>query len=260
MKRPALMGIVNVTPDSFSGDGKMARAAVHQAQMLANSGADILDLGAESTRPGAMAITAEEEWARLEPVLHGIIDHAWRARVRLSVDTRYAETAARALDLGVDIINDVGGLADTAMLEILEEHDNDVVVMHALDVPVNPAHTLPEGCDVVAEILAWKARVTERARGHGIATHRLIYDPGIGFGKTPAQSLALIAAAATFKQSGGRWLYGHSRKSFLTTMTDAPPAQRDAATRAVSQQLAAAGVDYLRVHDVVGHAALFEQV
>lgn len=256
MKRPAIMGIVNVTPDSFSGDGALADEAIRHAQSLMVDGADILDIGAESTRPNATPLTPDEEWARLEPVLMGIAARDWRDAVRISVDTRHPQTAARALELGVQFINDVSGLRDTMMLEILEGHECDVMVMHALDVPVNPANTLPPDCDVVAEILAWKAYITSHAEAHGIAKERLIYDPGIGFGKTAEQSLALVISADKLVKSGGRWLFGHSRKSFLKLVTDAPAEARDEATLKFSAQLAEAGVDYLRVHNVARHVAL----
>ncbi len=258
MNRPALIGILNITPDSFSGDGALAEAAVAHARALTEDGADILDLGAESTRPGATLLLPEEEWARLEPVLSAITRELWRDRVRLSVDTRHAQTAARALNLGVNIINDVSGLTDPAMLEALAEHECDIVVMHALSVPADPAITLPWDADVIAELLRWKETVTANAAAQGIGRHRLIYDPGIGFGKSAEQSLALIERAGELTASGGRWLYGHSRKSFMKLMTDAPPEARDELTQKFSRQLAEAGVDYLRVHDVAGHVRMFD--
>lgn len=257
MKRPALMGIVNVTPDSFSGDGRLALAAVEHARALCEAGADIIDFGAESTRPGATALTADEEWARLGPVLEGMIAHPWRARVRLSVDTRHAQTASRALGLGVEIINDVGGLSDPAMVELLAEHECDVVVMHALGVPADPARTIAEDEDVLEVVRLWKHEVTQFVVSRGIAPERLIYDPGIGFGKTATQSLALMLSAGKLVDTGGRWLFGHSRKSFLKLFTDEDAAARDGLTLAFSAQLAEAGVEYLRVHAVARHAALF---
>jgi dihydropteroate synthase len=256
MKRPAIMGIVNVTPDSFSGDGVLAEAAIRHAHALMEKGADILDIGAESTRPNATPLSADEEWARLGPVLEGIVAQRWRMRLRLSVDTRHAQTAARALAMGVDIINDVSGLADPAMAEILAEHACDIVVMHALSIPANPLLTLPEDCDIVAEILAWKNHIASHATLRGIGAERLIYDPGIGFGKTAQQSLTLVQSADILTKTGGRWLFGHSRKSFLKLVTDAPADARDEATLAFSAQLAEAGVDYLRVHNVARHVAL----
>ncbi len=258
MNRPTIMGIVNVTPDSFSADGKLADAAIAHARLLMGAGADILDIGAESTRPNAKPIMDDEEWARLEPVLRGIIEESWRPRVRISIDTRHAQTAARALAMGIEIINDVGGLRDDVMLEVLEEHDCDIVVMHALGIPADPKVTLPDSVDVVAEILSWKAAVTAHASARGVPSHRLIYDAGIGFGKTAEQSLALVQRAAELKHSGGRWLYGHSRKSFMKLLTDAPAEARDGLTLQFSEQLARDGIDYLRVHDVIGHVNRFD--
>lgn len=260
MKRPALVGIVNVTPDSFSGDGVSAHDAVAHAKQLVIDGADIIDIGAESTRPKATLLTAEEEWARLAPVLAEITVADWRARVRISIDTRHAQTAARALDLGVEMINDVSGLAYNAMAELLSEHDGDVIVMHALSIPADVSKTLPHDCDVVAELLAWKHTITNHAAARGIAAQRLIYDVGIGFGKTAVQSLALVLAAEKFQQNGGRWLFGHSRKSFMKLFTHEDAAGRDDITLAFSAQLAAANVDYLRVHNVSRHAELFDKL
>jgi dihydropteroate synthase len=260
MKRPAIMGIVNVTPDSFSGDGVLADAAISHAHRLVQDGADILDIGAESTRPGASALNAADEWARLQSVLTGIVAQRWRSQVRLSVDTRHAQTAMHALELGVDMINDVSGLNDPAMLDALAPHTCDIVVMHALSIPADRAVTLPPNCDVVAEILAWKHALISRAAALGIARERLIYDAGIGFGKTAPQSLALMLSAQALHQSGGRWLMGHSRKSFLTMFDAASADQRDALTLAFSAQLAYANMDYVRVHAVAAHRLLFDTI
>lgn len=260
MNRPALMGIVNITPDSFSGDGKLHEQAAQYALQLVADGADIIDFGAESTRPGAQMITDEQEWARLGPTLEAVLKKDIRTRARISIDTYHAQTASRALDLGANIINDVSGLDDIAMMDILSEVDCDIVVMHSLGVPANAVVTLPPDCDVVAQILEWKFAVTQKAIGRGVAKERLIYDPGIGFGKTAEQSLALIKAAATLKASGGRWLYGHSRKSFMKHLGAVEMAARDAMTLEFSEQLAEVGIDYLRVHDVAAHDALFRRL
>jgi dihydropteroate synthase len=260
MKRPAIMGILNVTPDSFSGDGQLGAAAVAAAERLVAEGVDVLDIGAESTRPNALALDADAEWARLQPVLTALAQQPWRGRVRISVDTRHAATAARALALGVDMINDVTGLADPAMLAVLQALACDVVVMHALTVPVDPAVTLPADCDVVQEILQWKAAITARASAAALDPSRLVYDPGIGFGKSARQSLALMLGASRLVGSGGRWLFGHSRKSFLKLFTDADAAQRDDLTLAWSAQLAGAGVHLLRVHAVRRHVELFKRL
>ncbi len=260
MKRPQLVGIVNVTPDSFSGDGVSANEAIAHAKQHMIDGADIIDIGAESTRPNATPMTADHEWERLLPVLSGIMTVDWRDRVRLSIDTRHAQTAARALAMGVDIINDVGGLTDAAMCKVIAAHACAVIVMHSLTIPADRAITLPEDCDVIAELLIWKARITAHASTHGIVAERLIYDVGIGFGKTAPQSLALIVAADRFQHSGGRWLFGHSRKSFMKLFGVDEAAARDDLTLAFSAQLAAAGIDYLRVHNVARHTSMFEQL
>ena len=260
MNTPLLMGILNLTPDSFSGDGVQGAAALDAAERMVSQGVDILDLGAESTRPRGQALAPDDEWQRLQPVLAALATRVWRARVQLSVDTRHAQTAARALALGVDIINDVSGLADPRMQAVLQPSACDVVVMHALSLPVDPAHTLPADCDVVAEILRWKDEVSLRARHAGIDPARLLHDPGIGFGKTALQSLALMHAAPRLVASGGRWLFGHSRKSFLRLFTGADAAQRDDLTLALSARLAADGVHVIRVHEVARHAELLARL
>ena len=260
MRRPALMGIVNITPDSFSGDGQLPAQAVQRALELVEQGADIIDFGAESTRPGASPLTADEEWSRLGPVLEWVSAKDIRTRARISIDSYHAPTVARALYSGIDIVNDVSGLDDTAMMDILSEVDCDVVVMHSLGVPADGAVTLPAECDVLAEVLTWKTAVTHKAAGRGVTKERLIYDPGIGFGKTAEQSLVLMNAAAQLKASGGRWLYGHSRKSFMKIVGAEEMPARDAMTLQFSAQLAEAKIDYLRVHDVLAHTAMFERL
>jgi dihydropteroate synthase/2-amino-4-hydroxy-6-hydroxymethyldihydropteridine diphosphokinase len=247
--RTEIMGILNITPDSFSDGGKMDLVSVLAAfESLVKDGADIIDIGAESTRPGATPLTADEEWVRLEAPLRAIFQHPFRARVTLSLDTRHATTAARALEMGIDIINDVSGLRDPAMRILLRDALCDVVVMHSLTIPADKTITLPENTDPVMALLAWKSALETC----GIPPERLIYDPGIGFGKTAPQSRALIDRAGELSASGGRWLFGHSRKSFL----EMPMEKRDAATVALSRQLAAQGIAILRVHDVKGHQSL----
>ena len=260
LHRPALMGIVNITPDSFSDGGRFGAEAFAHAAQLVRDGADILDLGAESTRPGAQAIGAEEEWARLEPVLMQVMDAPWRWDIRVSVDTRHYQTAERALALGVDIINDQGGLGDSTMRALLSEHACDVVVMHALSLPANPKVTWPVDADVIGLLLDWKKEVLERAAQVALAPERMIFDAGIGFGKTAIHSVDIILRANRLIENGGRWLFGQSRKSFLTLLSDVPPVDRDPLTQAFSVQLAMQDVPYLRVHDVAGHRALFDRL
>jgi dihydropteroate synthase len=258
--RPLIMGILNVTPDSFSGDGQHEHAPVQAAARLAAAGAQIIDIGAESTRPNATPLTAEAEWARLAPVLTAVLRQPWRSHVQLSIDTRHAATAERSLALGVDVINDVTALASPRLLQVLGSQHCDVAVMHALSLPVDPQLTLPDDCDVVQEMLRWKTLMAARAEAHGIAAERLVFDPGIGFGKSAEQSLALMMRAPELIASGGRWLFGHSRKSFMKLFTSAEAQARDDMTLAFSAQLAHAGVHWLRVHEVARHVALFDKL
>lgn len=249
--RSRIVGIVNVTPDSFSDGGRDVAATLAHMERLAEEGADVLDIGAESTRPGAKLITPEEEWQRLEPVLCEA-----RKRlpdIQLSVDTRHAETAKRALGEGVDWINDVSVTPDDAMLKVIAHTTCKYVVMHALSVPPSKEHMLPEGVDVAQVMLAWSERTLERLAHAGITGDRVILDPGIGFGKTPDQTWDLLRKLPIIqKHFTLTWLYGHSRKSFFGTVGDGSAAARDMETHMVSAYLAAHNIAYLRVHDVAG--------
>lgn len=249
-----LVGILNVTPDSFSDGGAYAvpELAVKAALDMVKQGASVIDVGAESTRPGAASISPEEEWRRLAPVLEAL--QAASLNAWLSIDTRHSSTAQRALLYGIDWLNDVSGFTSSAMLKLAQEHEVHVVAMHQLGVPADPARTLPESSDVVAEIQRWAAQALERLTKAGIAEARIILDPGIGFGKTKAQNWALIDGMETLVKTGGRWLVGHSRKSFLVEQKTEPNAVRDEKTCAVTQQLSAAGVNYVRVHNVAANA------
>jgi len=248
-KMTELVGILNITPDSFSDGGAIDVATiVARFEKLVREGADIIDIGAESTRPNATPLSHTEEWNRLKAPLAAIVNHKLRPKILLSIDTRYAKTAEQALGVGADWINDVSGLSDTAMIRVLKDALCDVVVMHSLSIPADKNVTLPSDCDPVAEILNWKKTVLKK----GIPEHRLIFDPGLGFGKTPEQSRMLVGRADELIRSGGRWLIGHSRKSFLGGSVE----ERDAPTLALSKRLAAQGVDFLRVHDVAGHESL----
>ena len=247
---PAWMEIVNVTPDSFSGDGLLADD--NGACVLTTSPTvNYIDLGAESTRPNARTLTPAEEWSRLEPVL-GSLDLNEPFRPRVSIDTRHADTARQALTGGVDVINDVSGLADEAMLGVLADSTCDVVVMHNLGIPADPATTLD--CeDPVPPVLAFLAAKLDQLAAAGISRDRVIVDPGIGFGKTALQSWQLLQRAGEFLQLDTRVLYGHSRKSFLKSITNVSPIDRDPHTLAISMALARQHVDIIRVHNIAMH-------
>ena len=254
----ALIGILNITPDSFSDGGQWLQpeaALAHMQQML-RDGAQMVDVGAESTRPGAEPLSAEEEWARLEPVLsHPDCDIS-----KVSLDTRHAETARRALELGVAWINDVTGFTDPQMRKAVAGHEGLLVLMHALSIPADPRKVLLESNDPVAEVMAFFRQQLELLQADGIPPARIILDPGIGFGKTAEQSITLLARWQEFRALGCPVLIGHSRKSFMKLLSDEPAPARDGLTRAVSALLTKQGVAYLRVHDVAGHAAMLREL
>jgi 2-amino-4-hydroxy-6-hydroxymethyldihydropteridine diphosphokinase/dihydropteroate synthase len=251
---PCLVGIINVTPDSFSDGGQFFNVehALQQAQSLVDGGAEIIDIGAESTAPNAEPVDAETEWARLKPVLLALQAEKKRFLIppKISVDTRHATIAAKALALGVDWINDVTGFQDPAMREIVLPTTSDCVIMHHVSIPADRANVLPRHQDPVKFIYDWSAKRLDELEKLGFARERLIIDPGIGFGKVAEHSLLLIKHIAQFQSLGVRILVGHSRKSFLSLFTSHAFSERDIETLAVSFYLAKQGVDYLRVHNV----------
>lgn len=257
---PILVGIVNLTPDSFSGDGyQQTIDALTHVEKLALSGAEIIDIGAESTGPQSISLDPNAEWGRLEPILTRVMAsrHLFQIPPKISVDTRHSEVAAQALALGVDWINDVTGLDDLKMREVLASASCDIVFMHHLGVPVSQSSLIPLHEDPVSHVYQWALRRIEELTAHGIAKERLIFDVGIGYGKTAEQSLQLIKQISFFKALGVRLLVGHSRKSFLRQFTEKPPSERDLETTTLSLFLAQKEVDYLRVHQVESHARLF---
>ena len=259
MPYPHLMGILNITPDSFSDGGRMDKASIlaHLDQLLSD-GADIIDVGAESTRPGATPLTAKEEWQRLEPLLTEIIAQAHQQDKQVSLDTRHPETALKALDLGVDIINDVSGCTNPAMINILAAGDCDIVFMHSLTIPVDKSVVMDEEKDIVQALIDFSQERINALTTQGIDKHRLIFDPGIGFNKTAAQSWEILRRVDAFQTLGTRLLIGHSRKSFLNDVTNAPFADRDPHTLAISAYLLQENISILRIHDVRLHRELMD--
>lgn len=251
---PQLVGIINVTPDSFSDGGKFLamEAAVEQARALVAAGAAILDIGAESTAPSSTPIDEKTEWERLHPILTAILTEKnnFLLPVKISIDTRHVKTAEKVLALGVDWINDVTGLDDPAMRALLAQAKTDCVVMHHLAIPEDRAHVLPRNQDVVKLVYEWGARRLDELEKSGIARERIIFDPGIGFGKHAEQSLVLIKNCASFSTLGTRILIGHSRKSFFSMLSPAKAAERDVETQATTLFLASQPIAYLRVHNI----------
>lgn len=240
---PAVMGILNVTPDSFSDGGNFnapERALAHARAMIA-AGADIIDVGAESTRPyGSRPVSADEEWQRLAPVLPDVV----ALGVPLSIDSMKASVTARALEAGVAIANDVWGLQrDPDMARVVAEHGAPVVVMHNRD-EVDPS------IDIMADIVAFFARTLEIAAKAGIPENHLILDPGIGFGKTPEQSMTALARGDELARFGLPVLVGASRKKFISTIVPSEPLERIGGSLAAHLIGVQRGAKIIRAHDV----------
>jgi dihydropteroate synthase len=249
--RPLLMGIVNVTPDSFSDGGQFfsPQAAVGHALRLLDSGADLLDLGGESTRPGAIPLTSGEEQARILPVLAGILKA--RPEAIVSVDTYHAATAQAAVDAGAEIVNDVSGLLwDASMARVLAEAKCGCILMHTRGRPQDWS-TLPTLApdEVLPLVLNGLRQTLALAEQAGIAREAIVLDPGFGFGKLGEANWTLLERFGELRQLGYPLLAGLSRKRFLTAhLADPTLADRDAATHAANSGAIAAGAHLLRVH------------
>ena len=243
-RRPLVMGILNVTPDSFSDAGRFAdpqTALAHARQMIAD-GADIIDVGAESTRPyaGAGPVSLDDEIARLSPVFRHLIELG----APVSIDTMKAKVAAWALEQGAAVLNDVWGLQrDPAMARVAAEHGAPVVVMHNREQP-DPA------IDILTDIEAFLMRSLDIAVKAGIARENIVLDPGIGFGKTPEQSIEVIARLAELKRFGLPILVGLSRKRFINAVSPSKPDERIGGSLAGNVMAVVEGADIVRVHDV----------
>ena len=258
---PLWMGILNVTPDSFSDGGRFVdweRIEPHVAAMM-DAGVHIIDIGGESTRPGATPVDPATEWSRVGPVLERMIELTGGQRLRplLSLDTRHPEIAERGLALGVDIINDVSGLTSPAMVAMARESDADWVAMHHVTVPADPRFTLPTDRDPYDGVERWLQSQLEAWDAQGLDLGRIIFDPGIGFGKNRLQSLRLLRRAGELRRHGLRVLVGHSRKSFMRSFFTEERSGDDPVTLGASLNLCAQGVDIIRVHDVPLHVTAY---
>jgi dihydropteroate synthase len=246
---PFLMGVVNVTPDSFSDGGLFldAEAAVSRALRIAEEGADLVDVGGESTRPGAPAVTAEEEIRRVVPVVERL--RARRFPLPISVDTSKGAVARAALEAGADLVNDVTALSDPDLARAVADAGAPVVLMHMRGTPAD-MQARAEYRDVVAEVSRELGAALDRAEAAGIARERTLLDPGIGFAKTAEQSIELLARVGELRSLGRPLLVGPSRKSFIGKITGAPVGDRLPGTLAAVAACVLAGVELLRVHDV----------
>ncbi len=247
---PLLMGIVNVTPDSFSDGGKFldADAAVAQSLKLLDEGADILDIGGESTRPYATPISADEEMARVMPVIEAV--RRGGSEAVISIDTSKASVAQAAIESGAEIINDITGLvSDPAMMEVARSSQAGVCAMHMQGNPQTMQDN-PFYDDVVDEIFAYLCERRDALLVGDIARERICLDPGIGFGKTHEHNATLMANCWRFHDLGCPLLIGHSCKGFIGKLIGDKTADRTAGTIGGSLALARQGVQILRVHDV----------
>ena len=248
LARPQVMGIVNITPDSFSDGGAHAstRAALAHCEQLVKEGADILDLGAESSRPGAEPLPLADELARLLPVLRG----ALTLGVPLSIDTYKAQVMQAALDLGADIVNDIQALRGPGAEDVVAAHPNcGLCLMHAQGEPRSMQQS-PRYVDVVAEVRDFLDGRCQAMLARGVACERLMVDPGIGFGKTVEHNFALLARQRELLAAGWPLLAGWSRKSSLGAVTGQPVGERLVASVAASLAAVQNGASVLRVHDV----------
>lgn len=262
MNKPLIMGIVNVTPDSFSGDGlwhcdNATSEAIAQAERMVAEGADILDIGGESSRPGSAPVPAEEEIRRVVPVISALAQK--KASVILSVDTVKADVAEKALQAGAAIVNDVSAMAnDPRMAEVVARYNAKVVLMHnrakadlvCRDAKVGGQYIAPEYADVIDDVITVLKERVGFAQKAGIAKENIILDPGIGFGKTPDQNMALIAHIGKIKALGFPVLVAPSRKSFIGHVLDASIEERLEGTAACIAVSIFLGADIVRVHEV----------
>ena len=246
--RPLVMGILNVTPDSFSDGGMHADAdsAVEHGRKMLRDGADIIDVGGESSRPGAEPVSAEEETRRIIPVIRALAADG----ATISVDTYKSRVAREAIAAGATIINDITAMTgDPQMAEVAAESKAGVVLMHMQGTPrtmqIAPAYT-----DVVEEVATWLEQRIKYAVERGIRAEAIALDPGIGFGKTVEHNLSLLAGLRRFAAIGRPVVIGVSRKSFLGRLTGQPVERRTAASVAAAVMAIANGADILRVHDV----------
>jgi dihydropteroate synthase len=244
LDRPLIMGVLNITPDSFSDGGRFFEpaAAIEQARRLAAEGADIIDIGAESTRPygGMRPVSAAEERERLEPILPA----AATIGIPISIDTMKAAVAAWALEAGAGIVNDVWGLQrDPDMARVVAEHGAPIIIMHNRE-------TADPAIDIIADVSEFFSRSLEIAWSSGIAHDRIVLDPGIGFGKTPEQSLLCIARLDAWRGFDAPLLVGASRKRFINSVVPSEPMERLGGSLAAHLVAAENGAAIIRAHDV----------
>lgn len=247
--RTYIMGILNLTPDSFSGDGihEDVGRAVEQAEKMIDEGADIIDVGGESTRPGAAAVSIEEEIKRVIPIIERL---SKVVRAPISIDTRKSEVAHQALDKGASMINDITGLeSDAGMAKLAARYDANVIIMHIKGEP-QTMQEKPVYSDLMIEITEKLVDLIKNAEANGVKQENIIIDPGIGFGKTFEHNLEILQNLSYFKALGRPILVGPSRKSFIGNILGVEPSKRIFGTAAAAAIAIKNGADIVRVHDV----------
>jgi len=264
LESPILVGILNVTPDSFSDGGKYmdVKRATEHAMQLVNAGAKSIDVGGESTRPGSNRVSVEEQIARTEPVIRSIRK---QSDVCISIDTTQTEVASAAISAGANCINDVSaGVEDDAMFSLAADTGAGLVLMHRrlppeLDQYSDKYDEVPQSTDIVKDVIDWlKARMDE-AVSAGISKKSIAIDPGLGFGKSVEQNVKLIEECHRFVELGHPVFVGASRKSFIgATSGIESPAMRDSASVAAAQEMISQGVQIFRVHNVLEHARMLQ--
>jgi dihydropteroate synthase len=256
-KMTKIMGIVNVTPDSFYAKSRNASIdlAIEHAFKLAKEGADILDIGGESTRPSATSVSVDEELQRVIPVFKALHKHT---KAQLSIDTMKPEVAEACLQYGATFINDVTGFTDPKMRKIAASSKTDICVMHMQGTPTTMQIQPFYEKGVVKEVVEWLNMQAKLLIGEGVEPEHIILDPGIGFGKTVDDNFALLKHIAALKHLGFRLLYGVSRKSFLKNFLNITTEELLPATVAVNSLLIRSSVDIIRVHDVKEHKEALE--
>lgn len=250
LDRPRVMGILNVTPDSFSDGGKFydTQLAIEHGLKLLSEGADILDIGGESTRPGAKPVSVEEELKRVIPVIEGIKKEAPDALI--SIDSYKSEVAEQAIKAGARMVNDISGLRfDHRMVEVVSRYQVPVVIMHIKGTPKDMQDN-PQYEDLISEIRQYFLQQIKFAVEHGISQDRIIIDPGIGFGKKLEHNYEILAHLEEFKELGYPILVGPSRKSFIGNILNLPPQERLWGTAAAVTAAILKGAEIIRVHDV----------
>lgn len=246
-----LVGILNITPDSFSDGGKFdaLESALNHTKKMISEGADVIDIGAESTRPNSRVLSSAEEWQRLEKILPAVISEIKKhPGILSSLDSYHFENIQKAHELGIDIINDVSGLIDEKIIDFIAEKNITTILMHNLAIHADPGLIVNQHLGINKEILRWAAKKISALEKKGVKKSQLIFDPGIGFSKDSQQSIRILKNIDAYRILGLPLYVGHSKKSFLDQLKI--PGDRAQKTLEISKFLAQKNVEFLRVHDV----------